>query len=423
MSDELVRRAAAYRWLIFCIVAVGYALVYFHRLCPAVLAVDMMRDLRADATLTGILASAYFYPYALMQLPAALLSDSWGPRKTITLFFSVAVVGSVVLGIAPSTGWAILGRGLVGLGVAMLFIPTLKILAEWFEVRRFALMTGILMAVGGLGLLTGQAPLAWLSTWIGWRRSFVAVGGVTAVVTVFVWWFVRDRPADLKWPSPAEHTRAAAPSIALWEGVRRVFSYPAFWPLAVWFFFNCAVVFSFGGVWGGPYMNHVYGLGKMEYGKILSMIAVGMLVGSPLLSFCSDHLFKGRKSVLIFGSACVVVLTGILAFATDRIPHAGLYLVCLGLGVFSGAIVVIAFTSTKELFPVQMAGTATGLVNLFPFAGGAVLQTVLGAILDCHGTVGDDFVLSGYRQGFLVLFGCAAVAFLASLCLKETMQR
>lgn len=71
-------------------------MVCFHRLCPAVVAVDMMQELKTGGTLTGLLSAAYFYPYALMQLPAGLLSDSWEPRKTITIFFGVAFGGSVV---------------------------------------------------------------------------------------------------------------------------------------------------------------------------------------------------------------------------------------------------------------------------------------------------------------------------------------
>ena len=69
-----------YRWLVFALLALGYLLVYFHRTCPAVVALDIMADLKAGGGLMGILASAYFYPYAVMQIPAGLLSDSWGPQ-------------------------------------------------------------------------------------------------------------------------------------------------------------------------------------------------------------------------------------------------------------------------------------------------------------------------------------------------------
>jgi sugar phosphate permease len=423
MSTETLTRAKRYRWFIFSILACGYILVYFHRLCPAVLAVDMMRDLQTTGALTGLLGAAYFYPYALMQLPAGLLSDSWGPRNTITLFFIIAFVGSVLLGLAPSVFMAILGRTLVGLGIAMLFVPTLKILAEWFHAREFAVMTGILMALGGVGSLSAATPLAALSTWIGWRMSFVAVGFFTLVLAILVFFFVRNQPADMGWDSPAEQPRSSAAPISLMEGVRKVLTCRVFWPVASWFLFDCAVFFSFGGLWGGPFLAHVYGLDKAQAARILSMMAIGMIIGSPCLSYISNNVFQGRKPVLILCSLITLVLTGVLAFYTANIPLVGLYLLCLGLGIFSSAVVVIAFTINKELFPVQMAGTATGIVNLFPFAGGAIFQPILGFVLEHYGREGDKFTLMGYQKAFLVLFVCAAIAALSSFLVKETMEK
>jgi sugar phosphate permease len=423
MMSDLLSKALRYRWLIFWILALSYILVYFHRLCPAVVAVDMMRDLHAGGTLLGLLGSAYFYPYALMQLPAGLLSDSWGPRRTITLFFAVAFAGSLLLGLAPSVTWAIAGRTLVGLGVSMLFVPTMKVLAEWFRIREFATMTGILMAMGGIGTLSAATPLALLSTWIGWRLSFVVVGILTSVLAILVWLFVRDRPADLGWPSPSEPSGRSSEAIRLVEGIKRVLAYPRFWPIAIWFFFNCAVFFSFGGLWGGPYLMQVYGLTKAQAGQILSMLAIGMIVGSPMLSILSNRVFQGRKPVIVLSSFILLCLAALLAFYTDELPLKGLYLICLGIGIFSSAIVVIGFTTTKELFPVQIAGTSTGLVNIFPFAGGAVFQPLLGYVLEGHGRVGDAFTVAGYEKAFLVLFVCGIIAFVATLCLQETLAK
>ena len=422
MSD-LLNKALRYRWLIFWVLAVSYVLVYFHRLCPAVVAVDMMRDLQAGGALLGLLSSAYFYPYALMQVPAGLLSDSWGPRRTITLFFTVAFAGSLVLGFAPTALWAIVGRTLVGLGVSMLFVPTMKTLAEWFRVREFATMTAILMAMGGIGTLSATTPLAQLSTWIGWRLSFVMVGIVTLLLAILVWLIVRDRPADLGWPSPSEPSGRRLEAVGLWEGMKKVVTSLRFWPVAIWFFFDCAVFFSFGGLWGGPYLMQVYGLTKAQAGQVLSMLAVGMVAGSPLLSYLSNRVFKGRKPVIVLSSVVLLCLTALLAFRTDAISLWGLYLLCLGLGIFSSAVVVIGFTTTKELFPIQISGTSTGLVNIFPFAGGAVFQPLLGHVLEGHGRVAGAFTIAGYRAAFLFLFVCGLIAFLASLCLKETLAK
>lgn len=423
MAEDSMRKVLRYRYIIFWILALGYVLVYFHRMCPAVVAVEMMRDLNAGGSLIGFLAAAYFYPYALMQLPAGLLSDSWGPRKSITLFFSVAFIGSILLGLASSTAWAIVGRTLVGLGVAMIFVPSMKVLSEWFRPREFATMTGILMAMGGIGSLSATTPLALISLLIGWRLSFVVVGVMTLVLVVLVWKFVRNRPADLGWPSLSMPSEPDPPSIRLIHGIKMVITCPSYWPLAIWFFFDCAIFFSFGGLWGGPYLIQVYGLSKAQAGQILAMLAIGLIIGGPLLSLLSNKVFQARKPVLILSSITLLFLTAPLAFYTNRIPLLGLYLVCLGLGIFSSAIVVIAFTATKELFPVEIAGTAIGLVNIFPFAGGAVFQPLLGYILEKHGRIEGAFTLDGYQQAFLVLFCCGIIALFASLFLKETMQK
>jgi len=152
------------------------------------------------------------------------------------------------------------------------------------------------------------------------------------------------------------------------------------------------------------------------------MLAIGMIVGSPLLSYLSNSVFKSRKKIIVLSSVIVLGLAACLAFITDGIPLMGHYLICLGLGIFSSAIVVVGFTTNKELFPVQMAGTATGLVNLFPFAGGAVFQPVLGYVLENQGRVDNAFTVAGYRQAFLVLFLCGVIALLASFVMKETLE-
>ena len=88
---------------------------------------------------------------------------------------------------------------------------------------------------------------------------------------------------------------------------------------------------------------------------------------------------------------------------------------------FSSAVVVIGFTANKELFPVAIAGTATGLINLFPFAGGAIFQPVLGYVLETHGMVDGRFIITGYQLAFQLLFVSALIALVASLFIKETM--
>lgn len=422
-TTAVAPRPASYRWLVFALLALAYLLVYFHRTSPAVVAKDIMRDLQAGEALLGLLASAYFYPYALMQIPAGLLSDSWGPRRTITVFFLLAGAASIWFGMADSVATATAARVLVGLGVSMLFVPTIKVLTRWFRLREFAFMMGLLMAVGGLGVLGAASPLAWLSAALGWRGSFLAIGGLTLALALAIWFLVRNSPEEMGLP-PAEDSGSggpAAPAIGLGEGIGLVLRQPRFWPVAVWFFCTSGMFFSFVGLWGGPFLQDVYGLSKAQVGGVLSMAAVGMILGSPALSWASDRLLASRKKVITSSALLVLLLVLPLVFWPTAFNLAGLYIWCLLFSVFTSSVVVIGFTTTKELFPVSIAGTATGLVNLFPFLGGAVLQPVLGFILEGQAKVNGVHSAGNYSRAFTVYLLAAFLALLASLLLKETL--
>ncbi len=419
-------RVSGYRWVVFGLLAFGYLLVYFHRLCPAVVAVDMQTDLGTGGALLGFLAAAYFYPYALMQIPSGLLSDSWGPRKTISVFFTLAGAASILLGLVDATGWAILARGLVGLGVAMLFVPTMKVLTHWFPTAQFARMTGILMAVGGIGAYSASRPLAWLSDQIGWRGSFVAIGAATLLMAAAIWLLVRNTPQDMGLPAvnaPERGDAGQAPGIGLAQGMQMVLSSWSFWVLAAWFFFSFGIFFSFGGLWGGPYLMQVHGFDKAEAGNILGMLALAMIVGGPFLSWLSDKVLRSRKKVIVLSSMVTLVIAMLLAFHTANFNRPMLYLLCFLLGMFNSAVVVVAFTSVKELFPVAIAGTSVGLVNLFPFLGGAVAPPVLGAILESHGQTGAGYAAGAYAQAFRVYFYLALIALGLACLVTETMPK
>lgn len=417
-----IDRAKHYRYVIFAIISSAYVLVYFHRLCPAVIAVDMQEFFKISGSVLGLLSSAYFYPYAVMQLPAGILVDSWGSRKTVTVFFTLAALGSIMMGLARDMSLAFLGRMLVGVGVSTVFVSNFKLLAEWFNPREFTIMGGIFMAMGGVGILFATAPLALLSNIIGWRMTLTAVGGISLVMSALVYAFVFNRPSDRGWPSIVAGQKGQTQErISLLQGLKMVLTEKDFWPVAIWAFFTIGIFFALAGLWGGPYLIQVYGLSKTSAGAILSMSAVALVIGSPLLGFLSNRV--GRKPVLIGCNFLLLAVCAAFYAFTDRLPPIMLYLLFFCLCLSSSASAPVIVSATKELFPIPIAGTSVAFVNLFPFFGGPLFQIIMGAILSRAGQGGDAYPVAGYQNMFLACLIGAFISLFVAVFLKETLSR
>jgi sugar phosphate permease len=430
MDEKLVARVLSFRWLIFLVLATAYCLVYFHRVSLSVVAGELQRDFQASASIIGLLGSVYFYCYAFMQIPSGLLSDSVGPRKTVAISLLVATAGSVLFSLAPNVPIAVLARALVGLGVSMAFIPAMKIFSQWFRAREFAHISGMFQSAGGIGVLAGTWILGLLATQWGWRTSFQIIAGCTLATALAAWLIIRNRPADRGWPSIAqiEHrenvTIHVPGEIGLWQGIRMVLAEKHFWLIGAWFFFDCGIFFGFGQLWSGRYLMDCYGMNKTQAGAVLSMMAWGMVIGGPALGILSQKILKSRKKTLLL---CMSVLAALLLLTTllpANLPRAALVVWFFLFSVCSSAIVIMGFTATKELFPVEIAGTSIGTVNFFPFFGGAVFQQTLGGILDAYGkNPADQYPVEAYRTLMLVMLLSAVAALVCSILMKETYRR
>jgi sugar phosphate permease len=394
-------------------------LVFFHRLCPAVLALDMQATFGVSGTLLGVLGSAYFYPYAVMQLPSGLLADSWGPRKTVSLSFLMAAAGAVLMGLSPVVALAIMGRIMVGFGVSTLFVSNFKLLAEWFEPREYVIIGGVFMAMGGIGALSSTVPLAWVSDLLGWRLTFVGIGLLTVGLAVAIFTLVRDRPEEKGWPALAQPlVSTQVHALSLWQGLRVVLTARSCWPLFVWGFCATGVYFAFMGLWGGPYLMQVHGMTKAAAGGVLSMAAVSLIIGGPMLSLISNSV--GRKPVFIGAGIVLVGIFVIFYLFVAELPGWLLYLLFFGVGL-SGAMGALQATASKELFPIAIAGTAVGVVNFFPFVGGAFFQVLFGSVLESGESAGGVYSIAAYHRMFFVCMMIVFIALIAAFRVHETL--
>ena len=408
------------RLLIFLGISAAYVISYFHRSATAVVGPEIAATLGLDPAALGAMGSMYFWAYAGAQLPAGVLADTWGPRKTMSVFVLIAAVGGALFALSSNLPFLSLGRFLVGLGVGFIYVPAVRIMTDWYRPDELATYSGILLAVGNMGALVSAAPLVFMMGLMGWRNSFIVVSLFTLLAAFFCWTVVRNKPQELGLPGPQEirdvSPPPSAPKVILKDALRAVFSNPQFYLLGFFMFCYYGTLMSVGSLWAGPYLQQVYALTKQEAGNIIMMFPLGMVIGCPLSGFLSDKVFTSRKKVLIWGAALHTLSYVPLLAMPGQLSTTALFALFLWYGVTGGAF-VSNFACAKETVRPEYAGTAVGAVNVFLFSGGAFFQTVMGLVISLYPlTLQGVYSIEAYQAALAVpmaglIAGTAAFAF------------
>ena len=428
-KDSFYRR----RWLVWFPLAFAFLAVYFHRTAAGVVADNLMREFSiVRASEMGGLASVYFYTYALMQMPAGILADFYGPRRTVALALLAATLGALVFGMAHSIPLLYLGRILSSLGVGLIYVNIVKIHAEWFREREFATMTGLIVVAGSMGFFLAATPLAFIVDSFGWRISFVAVAAYTFIAAIACWLLVRDRPADLGLPSPAAVEKGKEKAIAatqaqhsaVMNSLITVMRNPATW----WPFFTSVTVYgvymAFMGLWAMPYFMQIYGMSRVQASENILWMSAGTMAGGPLIGLLSDRLQRRRLPNSIATLIFLALWLLLTCWNGGKPPVWALWPLCFGIGLgMAGTNLNVA--SGKEVNPPHMTGVVAGIVNSGSFIGAALLQPLFGWVLDCrwrgamqHGV--RVYPLQAYQSAFWFCAVVLAVGFLFTLLIKET---
>jgi sugar phosphate permease len=408
------------RLLMLVVVVAAYVLSFFQRFAPAGIAQDLAAAFQTTAASLGALAATYFYVYTVMQVPTGILVDTLGPRRILFLGGLVAGGGSLLFGTAESLDGALVGRTLIGLGVSVVFIAMLKIIAIWFEERRFATIVGMSMLVGNLGSVLAGAPLSWLAQTAGWRGVFTGVGIVSLCLGVLCWLLVRDRPME----GPAGHGPKVDRTM-IFGGLASVLKNRATWPATAVNFGMAGSFFAFGGLWAMPYLTQVHGMARAVASTHLSVYFAGFALGCLAIGGLSDRL--GRRKPVVLAAAHLYGLIWLIWLTGMTMPVAASYALFALMGL-STAGFTLTWACAKEVNPPQLSGMSTSVTNMGGFLGGALLQPLVGWVMDrwWDGTVTNGVRIyspENFKYGFLLLVAVAWFGALSAWRIHETRCR
>lgn len=402
--------------LIFSILSALYILSMFHRVSNAVIAPNLIQDLGLDAETLGILGGAFFYSFALVQIPMGPMLDRIGPRIMISCFMLIGALGAFLFAFSNSFYTAFWGRILIGLGMASILMGSLKIFTIRFSPKQFATLMGTLISVGTVGSILAASPLAYLTSTIGWRMTFIVAGGVTAVLAFLTFLILgkeRRKPENLTF-SPS-----SPPEMGILQSFRLILGSLAFWQIGAVAFFRFGIFMGLQGLWLGPYLMDIKGYSPIQTGNLLILLAIGAIVGGPISGQFSDRIFRSSKGVALWG-LCLYTLSLLPFTGIFKIQSPLWYgLIFFFMGFFN-AFGMLIYPHAKSLFPVAISGTVMTWVNFFTMTGAAVFMPALGKIIQSFPRMGHSYPAEAYHLSFLICFlGMAASAIFYAFSKKE----
>ncbi len=392
------------RWIIYLISCLLFTFSQFYRSSIAVISPNLIEDLDLDAEDLGLISAAFFYAFAAMQIPVGLYLDRLGPRILMTVLSLVAVAGATLFACGESAVALIIGRSLLGVGMACNLMGPLKLITTWFSPLYFATLSAIFVSVGTAGNIAAATPLVWLTGWFGWRTTFLLFALSNLVISLLFYLIARDHPDD----SPAIRSTAAARvslSAAL-GGLLPLFTRRDYWLISMGTFFRYGIYASVQALWAGPFLMVTMGHSQMMTGNLLLAMSIGMIIGSPFCGWISDTILRSRKTVIIAGlalMACILVTLAVLPGITAPLILLALF---FGFGLSSGSGQIM-YAHIKERMPHENAGAAMTGINFFTMAGGAFFLHGLGWAIKAFYPEGSLEPMV-YRGAF-VLFGVCLV--------------
>nr|WP_244944203.1 MFS transporter [Legionella bozemanae] len=404
-------------WMVWGLGCLFYFYECLLQVSPSVMSNELMRDFSVTSQTLGILSGIYFYSYAAMQLPGGVLMDHFGPHRLLTLATVVCAVSTIAFGMTNNFFMACVARLMIGFGSAFAAVGTMKLAANWFPAQRFALLTGLMVTIGMLGAIGGEAPLALLIESFGWRHSMLIMGIIGLILAVLLIAIAKDTPKNYE--ISQHHSIEEEPLI---PSLLTLIKNKQLWLVACYGGLVYMATPVFCGLWGVPFLMTKMTITKTTAANYISLVFIGWAIASPLWGIFSNRIGL-RKPPMYIGCIGALICSTIFIFAPI---NTAIYMEILlfAFGIFSAGFLP-AFSVAKELCNKKYVATGLSFMNMMNMIGIALAQPLIGYILDklWQGEMNGNvrvYPLEAYHTGLAILPLGMLIALIILPKIKET---
>jgi predicted MFS family arabinose efflux permease len=380
---------------LFLTFAFTYFLSALLRAVTATLAPVFSAELGLQAADLGLLSGAFFLGFASMQLPLGRALDRWGPRRTLLVLLSAAVLGCSAFAWAQGLTALTAARVLIGAGVGACLMAPLTLYRRLFTPAAQLRANSWMLMTGSLGMLASTLPVQWLLPQIGWRGLFWTLAALLAVGMSLIAWKV---PRDA---APVPHE---GPAVRYRDIVR----HPMFSRMAPLGFFLYGGMIAVQALWAGPWFTRVNGLAPAAAAEGLFGINLAMLAAFFAWGWVMPRLV--RRGVDAAGLMAWGVPIALVLLFVNAALGAGAGPVHWALWCVASTFVSVSQPAVGAAFPPEQAGRALSAFNLVIFSGVFCVQWGIGLLVDAMRRT-DMAEPDAFRAAFAVLGVCCALSY------------
>ncbi len=387
--------------LIFFVFACGYFLSCLLRAITATLSPVLTNEFNLLAGDLGLLAGGYFLGFASMQIPLGYLLDRHGPKKIVSAFLLIAIVGTASFALAENFTGLLVSRILIGIGVSACLMGPLTGYRIWFADEYQQRSNSWMLMIASTGFVFSTLPVQILLPVIGWRWIF---GGVTVLILIVIILTLLFIP---EWKNENENENENDKNKkSLLSDVWKNKFFRSTIPLGL---FNYGGIMAVQTLWAGPWMIRVSGYSPMQSATGLFWINITMLLAFFIWGYILPKLTKfGFDTMRLmklglpisYLSLLVIILSGENAGEIHFIIY-----------ILSSIVLTLTQPAVALSFPTNLAGKSLTSFNLLIFLGTFLMQWGIGIVIDLCKFLGKTEILS-FQISFTVYLSICVVSYL-----------
>ena len=354
---------------IFLVFALGYFISNLLRAITATISPELVSEFNLTSGELGLLGGGYFLGFASVQIPLGYLLDSKGPKKIVSYFLSLSIVGLILFASAQNLTMLLISRVLIGVGVGACLMGPLTAYRIWFQDETQQRANSWMLMVGAIGMLSSSLPVQYLLPLIGWRSIFLNLALLTLICIILIIIFI-----------PKWETKSFKNEQFNENKLSTVWKNSLFKSLIPMGFFSYGGLFAIQTLWAGPWMIKVSGYTPDESAQGLFLIYFSMLISFLCWGYFVPKFSKNVNDaikLLKIGAPLNLIVLALIIYLG---PKAGS--IHWALFIVSSIFLSLTQPAVGMAFSIKNAGKALTSFNLLIFIGAFFIQWIIGIIID-----------------------------------------